>query len=428
MNPMTHLKTATSLAFLLGATSGAVAQEASSAPQSTTITVSSDVPQTIQAAIEQAGQVVGHSVETSSSGGTVTFDLADGERLRLALTNGRIRLNNETIGSYDADGPLAEAWTDMLMDVQGLSSVDVLEAVQAWPWDYPENVVQINVQEIVEAALASVAAAEAQIAAIEVTDVAPVPALAPRVEVVIPDARVPAATFDPAAFPTQAIGAPSALGGMASNALSLLASLVALTFMGFGYLFFAPRQLNSVADTAWHSFGRSFLTGLFAQPLLAPVFGAMIAGLALTVVGILVIPFAIPAFVAALVLAVIGGYVALARSVGEIYIRRKGGIDHEQPGWMELKYIFFGLLGLLSIWLPAVLLSWVPVAGPVLTLVAALMTWVLATTGLGATILTRGGNRGTVVRRLDYALTDQRLWDTTPGITTSTDWKSRTNA
>jgi hypothetical protein len=57
--------------------------------------------------------------------------------------------------------------------------------------------------------------------------------------------------------------------------------------------------------------------------------------------------------------------------------------------------------------------------------IAALLTWVLATVGFGATILTRGGTRGTIVRRLDYALTDQRLWDTTPGITTSTNWKSR---
>ena len=395
MNPMDYLKTATSLAFLLGAASGVAAQEVTSTAPSATVSVSSDVPQTIQMAIEQAAQVVGHSIETSSSGGTVTFDLADGERLRLALTRGRIRLNNEVIGRYDVDGPLAEAWTDMLADVQGLSSVEVLEAVQAWPWDFPENVIEINIQEIVEAALASVTAAEAQIAALEVAEVAP--ALAPRVEIFVPDA-VPIPTYEVATLPTQEIGAPSALGGMAGNALSLLASLVALTFMGFGYLFFAPRQLNSVADTAWHSFGRSFLTGLFAQPLLAPAFGAMIAGLALTVVGVLVIPFAIPAFVAALVLAVTGGYIALARSVGEIYVRRKDGVDHEQPGWMELKYIFFGLVGLLSIWLPAVLLSWVPVAGPVLTLVAALMTWVLATTGLGATILTRGGNRGTIVR------------------------------
>jgi hypothetical protein len=420
MNSLTRLTAAASVAFLVGVVSGVRAQEAA------TVTVaSSGAPQTIQAALEKA-DVVGHSVETSRSGGTVTFDLANGERLRLALTRGRIRLNNETIGRYDVDGPLAEAWTDMLRDVQGLSSVEVLEAVQAWQWDFPETVMQIDVQQVVEAALASVAAAEAQIAAIEVTETPR--AIAPRVEVVLPDVTVPEVTFDPAQFPPQAVGPPSVLGGMASNFLSLVASLVALTFMGFGYLFFAPRQLSSVADTAWHSFGRSFLTGLFAQPLLVPAFGAMIVGLALTVVGILVIPFAIPAFAAMLVLSVIGGYIALARSVGEIYLRRKGGIEHDQPGWMEFKYVFFGLLGLLSIWLPAVLLSWVPMAGTILLVTAALLTWVLATTGLGATILTRGGTRGTVVRRLDYALTDQRLWDTTPGITTSTNWKSRTEA
>ncbi len=417
MNSLTRLTAAASVAFLVGVVSGARAQEAAS------VTVASyGAPQTIQAVLEQA-DVVGHSVETSGSGGTVTFDLADGERLRLALTRGRIRLNNETIGRYDVDGPLAEAWTDMLRDVQGLSSVEVLEAVQAWPWEFPANILQIEVQRVVEAALASVAAAEAQIAAIEVTE-AP-PAIAPRVEAVIPDLTVPAVTFDPASFPTQVVGAPSVLGGMASNAISLVASLVALTFMGFGYLFFAPRQLSSVADTAWHSFGRSFLTGLFAQPLVVPAFGAMIVGLALTVVGILVIPFAIPAFAAMLVLSVIGGYIALARSVGEIYLRRKGGIEHDQPGWMEFKYVVFGLLGMLSIWLPAVLLSWVPVAGTLFMVIAALLTWVLATVGFGATILTRGGTRGTIVRRLDYALTDQRLWDTTPGITTSTNWKSR---
>ena len=158
MNSLTRLTAAASVAFLVGVASSARAQEAA------TVTVaSSGAPQTIQAALEQA-DVVGHSVETSRSGGTVTFDLADGERLRLALTRGRIRLNNETIGRYDVDGPLAEAWTDMLRDIQGLSSVEVLEAVQAWPWDFPENVIQIDVQEILAAALSSVAAAEAQIA------------------------------------------------------------------------------------------------------------------------------------------------------------------------------------------------------------------------------------------------------------------------
>ncbi len=39
-----------------------------------------------------------------------------------------------------------------------------------------------------------------------------------------------------------------------------------------------------------------------------------------------------------------------------------------------------------------------------------MITWVLATAGFGATILTRGGVRGTFVRRLDLALTDEQFW------------------
>jgi hypothetical protein len=41
---------------------------------------------------------------------------------------------------------------------------------------------------------------------------------------------------------------------------------------------------------------------------------------------------------------------------------------------------------------------------------AATITWVLATAGFGAAILTRGGVRGTFVRRLDLALTDEQFW------------------
>jgi hypothetical protein len=53
----------------------------------------------------------------------------------------------------------------------------------------------------------------------------------------------------------------------------------------------------------------------------------------------------------------------------------------------------------LAIWLPAILLGWVPVVGSVLTLVALAVTWALATTGFGAAVLTRGGVRTTFGRR-----------------------------
>jgi hypothetical protein len=141
-----------------------------------------------------------------------------------------------------------------------------------------------------------------------------------------------------------------------------------------------------------------------------------VVGLALTVIGIVVIPFAVLAFVVGLFLSVVAGYVAVARTVGEIYLRRKMARGEAVQTWGTYRYIVYGLLGLMAIWLPAVLLGRVAVAGPIAVVSAATITWVLATAGFGATILTRGGVKGTFVRRLDLALTDEQFWtsDTVP--------------
>ncbi|MDH5551284.1 MAG: hypothetical protein OEZ42_15475, partial [Gemmatimonadota bacterium] len=97
-------------------------------------------------------------------------------------------------------------------------------------------------------------------------------------------------------------------------------------------------------------------------------------------------------------------------TVGEIYLRRRMARGEAVPTWGSYRYIVYGLLGLLSIWLPALLLGSVPVAGTVLTVSAAFLTWVLATAGFGATIISRAGMRGTFVRQLDLALTDEQYW------------------
>ncbi len=193
--------------------------------------------------------------------------------------------------------------------------------------------------------------------------------------------------------------------------MSWLGAFVGLAFMGIGLMFFAPRQLEAVADTVWHSFGRSFLAGLFAQPLLLPLLALLVVGLAITIVGILVVPFAVAAFVAAVLLSAVGGYLAVARTVGEIYLRRRMAKGLRVTGWLTYRYLFYGLLGVLMIWVPPVFFGRIPVAGTIMTVSAALLTWILVTAGFGATLVSRGGIRGTVVRRIDRALSDERFWD-----------------
>ncbi len=379
---------------------------------------------------DQAAQVenavVGHSVSTSATGGTLRFDLADGTDVRIAFERGRILLHRETIARYSTQGEIGTSWRAFLARANELTTAEVVEALEEFAIAGASNdadllAVQEQIRETARAL--RIGTAPAVVAGRAVTRVVVPDVAIPNIEVVVPSMEVPSVQvdIDPViAGDIRTVGSRSIVGTVAGNVLSLVASLVALTFIGFGYLFFVPRQFSQVADTAWHSFGRSFLTGLFAQPLIIPALGAMIVGLALTVVGIIVIPFALLAFAAALVVSITGGYLAIARSVGEIYVRRRGTVDVMQPGWMELKYLVVGLTGLLAIWLPAAFLGWVPGVGMLFTVLAAILTWIIATAGLGASILSRGGIRGTIVRRLDYALTDQRLWDTAPSITTTT--------
>jgi hypothetical protein len=178
---------------------------------------------------------------------------------------------------------------------------------------------------------------------------------------------------------------------VATDVAGLFGTLVALASLGFGALFFVPQRLEIVADTVRRSPIRSFFAGLFAQPLLLPALVTLVIGLVLTIVGVLVVPVAIIAFVLAVAAALVGGYLAVARVVGEIYARRRVQNGAYTAGWSTFRYLVYGLVGLLMIWAPGVLMRSVPVAGDILLVTALVFTWAMATTGFGATILSKAG-------------------------------------
>jgi hypothetical protein len=61
-----------------------------------------------------------------------------------------------------------------------------------------------------------------------------------------------------------------------------------------------------------------------------------------------------------------------------------------------------------------VLFGWVPMAGSLVFLGAALVTWLLTTVGFGASLLSRAGVRPDFAGRIipSEALTDEYLWAT----------------
>ena len=365
-----------------------------------------------------AGQVVvtGTSSSTSDRETNLTFFLSDGSRRVIALRGGVVLADGERIASYAVDGDVEREFRRLVAWTSTLSPDAAVAATKAWA-------VEGTFDGQDQAALGAIAG---QFATLTAGEVVPAPAIPSDDELearslAVVEAREAARMardevarirdhirvnvrdqvrnqiqLQVDAEPTASVVAP--LGGLASGALGLGGTFLALCAIAFGASFFAGRQIDVMADTVSTSFARSFFVGLFAQPLILPVLGALIVGLTITVIGILLVPVAIVAFAATLAAAVVGGYLAVARVAGSSWMKRLRG-DHGQSPLGLLQSIAWGLAIVLAVWLPAVLFGWVPVAGDALLVVAALITWALATTGFGAAVLTRGGVRTTFGRR-----------------------------
>jgi hypothetical protein len=214
--------------------------------------------------------------------------------------------------------------------------------------------------------------------------------------------------------PTTEAPAPGALETLFHRAAGVVGVFLTLGALGFGLVLFGRPNLEVVSDTVSHSFGRAFVTGLLGQILLLPTFGMLVVGLVLSVAGILLLPFAVVVYGLLVVVGVVGGYLAVAHAMGETYTRRRmaQGIVIGSPN--SYRYLLVGLAGLAAFWLAWSLFGWVPVAGNLIRGAAILVTWLLATAGFGAALLSRAGIRENFAGRLipPEALTDEYLWAT----------------
>lgn len=201
---------------------------------------------------------------------------------------------------------------------------------------------------------------------------------------------------------------------VARNGAGVVGVFFTLLLVGIGLVLFARPPLEVVSDTALHSFGRSFLVGLLGQVLVVPTFGMLIVGLVLSVAGILLVPFAVIVFALLLIIAVLGGFLAIAHAMGETLTRRQLARGAAITSANSYRYVTVGLAGVMALWLSWVAFGWVPVAGTLVLATAILVTWLLATVGFGASLLSRAGLREHFAGRLipPEALTDEYLWAT----------------
>lgn len=207
---------------------------------------------------------------------------------------------------------------------------------------------------------------------------------------------------------------PSAIETLFRRSAGVVGVFLTLGALGFGLVMFGRPNLEVVSDTVSHSFGRSFVTGLLGQILLLPTFGMLVVGLILSVAGILLLPFAVAVYALLVVVGVVGGFLAVAHAMGETYVRRRMALGAIMGSPNSYRYLLIGLGSLAAFWLAWAAFGWVPVAGNLIRGAAFLITWLLATAGFGAALLSRAGIKESFAGRLlpPEALTDEYLWAT----------------
>lgn len=198
------------------------------------------------------------------------------------------------------------------------------------------------------------------------------------------------------------------------RAAGVIGVFLSLLVLGFGLVMFGRQHLEIVSDTVSHSFGRAFVTGLLGQILLLPTFGMLVVGLILSVAGILLLPFAVAVFILLAIVAIVGGYLAVAHAMGETYTRRRLALGVTMSSVNSYRYLIVGLVALAALWAAWALFGWVPVAGSIIWGAAFFVTWLLGTAGFGAALLSRAGIRENFAGRIlpPEALTDEYLWAT----------------
>src|SRR5206468_12350951 len=163
--------------------------------------------------------------------------------------------------------------------------------------------------------------------------------------------------------PAPVVKAPSALETVFERGAGVVGVFLTLCALGFGLVMFGRPNLEVVSDTVSHSFGRSFLTGLLGQILLLPTFGMLVVGLILSVAGILLLPFAVVVYTLLVIVAAVGGYLAVAHAIGETYIRRRMALGAVIGSPNSYRYLLIGIAALASLWLAWAIFGWVPLAG-----------------------------------------------------------------
>lgn len=168
---------------------------------------------------------------------------------------------------------------------------------------------------------------------------------------------------------------------------SLIAAIlwtVVLLLVGTFVLFFLRDYFKQAVEVVTNETGRSLLTGVLGALASVPVLVTLVVALAITIIGVFLIPIGVGAFLIAVSGIAILGFLAVAQVAG---IAIAGKRDAETPAGQELQFLYTGILAFSALWIVAAAFTWFPILGAVLRMLAFGVTFVAVATGFGAVIL-----------------------------------------
>ena len=160
--------------------------------------------------------------------------------------------------------------------------------------------------------------------------------------------------------------------------------LVVLLLVGTFVLFFMRDYFKRAVEVVTNETGRSLLTGVLGGLASIPALIAIVVALAITIIGVFVIPFGVAAFLIALSGIAILGFLAVAQVAG---IAIAGKREAETQAGQELQHLYTGIIAFSAIWIIAAAFTWFPILGAILRMFAFSVTFVAVATGFGAVIL-----------------------------------------
>ena len=200
----------------------------------------------------------------------------------------------------------------------------------------------------------------------------------------------------------------STVGGSLGVAVATFAIFLML---GIGVLIFAGPTLDGVAEAMERGLARSFLVGIVGQLALLPGLLLVVTALTLTLIGILLIPFAIVAYVLAVAGAATLAFLAVAIVIGRAVSRRRRSESLARRA-EALRAMIIGVSSLFLVWIVGAALDWIPLIAGIARVVALAVTWVAVTAGFGAVLISRAGTRRAEPVARNAGVPDEIAWQT----------------